>query len=585
MYAKEGAVGMKKKIGFKVYAALAILGVLYVVTVFLDVMALGVIRQYNNNLGNVYLKLEKSIGDTASAYQQVQLYANLIYLKKDTEQRETLTEQLQGAMQSTSSYMNDVYILSSESNDAELLTGYEAYQDVMDIFLDYANEIYDKAITGDDDALWDMVSNILSVKTPVEEAKNAYEDLVTEKAADAMRHSEIKISGTATFDYILIAVFILIAGITTLNVSRTVVKPAKVSGAALKGITNKIDANEGDLTERIPISTSDEIGQMASGINHFIEQLQGIIRKLKEESDNMEKSVQIVMGQITDSKENVNNVSETMEDMAASMEEIAATLGQLSTGSNEILNELQQMDNYVKDGATLVRNIKEHAAQMYRRTLDGKNNTSKTIEEIREKLQKALEDSQSVQQINGMTEEILAITNQTNLLSLNASIEAARVGEAGKGFAVVAGEIRQLADGSTQTANNIQNISDIVTEAVGRLAENAEAILKFIDENVMKDYDDFVEVVDQYEQDADNVNEIFEVFATNTTEINQTMEAMNSGINDISTVVEDNARGVTNVADSVVTLATAIGEIQQETTGNQEISRRLNIEVSRFKQV
>ena len=576
---------MKNKIGFKVYAALAILAVLYVATVLLDVMALGVIREYNNNLGNVYLKLEKSIGDTASAYQQVQLYANLIYLKKDTEQRETLTGQLQGAIQSTDSYMDEVSILSSESNDAELSAAYETYQKVMDAFLEYSNQIYDKAATGDDDGLGDMVNNILSVKTPVEEAKNAYENLVTEKADYAMTHSETKINGTATFDYMLIAVFILIAGITTMNVSRTVVKPAKVSGAALTGITNKIDANEGDLTERIPVSTRDEIGQMASGINHFIEQLQSIIRKLKEESANMERSVQSVMAQITDSNENVNNVSATMEEMAASMEEISATLSQLSTGSNEILNEIQQMDNRVKDGVELVRNIKEHAGTMYRRTLDGKNNTSSTIEAIRINLQKALDDSQSVKQINGMTEEILAITSQTNLLSLNASIEAARAGEAGKGFAVVADEIRGLADSSTQTANNIQNISDIVTEAVARLSGNAEEILKFIDENVMKDYDDFVQVVEQYEKDADNVNEIFEVFASNTTEINQTMEAMNTGINDISVVVEDNANGVTNVADSVVTLAAAIGAIQDETTGNQEISRRLNVEVGRFKQV
>ncbi|MDE6664010.1 MAG: methyl-accepting chemotaxis protein [Lachnospiraceae bacterium] len=576
---------MKNKIGFKVYAALAILAVLYVATVLLDVMALGVIREYNNNLGNVYLKLEKSIGDTASAYQQVQLYANLIYLKKDTEQRETLTGQLHDAIQNTDSYMDEIYRLSSESGDAELSAAYETYQNVMNVFLDYSNQIYDKAAAGDDDGVWDMVNNILSVKTPVEEAKNAYENLVTEKADNAMTHSETKINGTATFDYILIAVFILIAGITTMNVSRTVVKPAKVSGAALTGITNKIDANEGDLTERIPVSTRDEIGQMASGINHFIEQLQGIIRKLKEESANMEKSVQSVMGQITDSNENVNNVSATMEEMAASMEEIAATLGQLSTGSNEVLNEIQQMDNRVKDGVELVRNIKEHAGTMYSKTLEGKKNTSNTIETIRANLQKALADSQSVKQINGMTEEILAITSQTNLLSLNASIEAARAGEAGKGFAVVADEIRGLADSSTQTANNIQNISDIVTEAVSRLAGNAEEILKFIDENVMKDYDDFVQVVEQYEKDADNVNEIFEVFASNTTDINQTMEAMNTGINDISIVVEDNAQGVTNVADSVVTLASAIGAIQDETTGNQEISRRLNVEVNRFKQV
>lgn len=576
---------MKNKIGFKIYTALAILGILYVLTVVLDGMALGVIRDYNENLGNVYMKLEKSIGDTSSAYQQVQLYANLIYLKKDTEQRETLVGQLQGVIQSTSNYMEEVHALSSASEDAELIAAYESYQDVMDAFLDYANQIYDKAASGDDEGVWDMVNNILSVKTPVEEAKNTYEELMTQKADYAMRHSEIRINGTVTFNYILMGVFVLIAAATTVNVSRTVVKPAKVSGASLKDITGKIDAREGDLTERIPVHTRDEIGQMAAGINHFMEQLQGIIRKLKEESGNMERSVESVMGQVMDSNENVSNVSAAMEQMAASMEEISATLGQLATGSNEVLGEIQQMDSRVKDGVDLVQNIKEHANTMYRRTVEGKENTNSTIEEIRGSLRKALDDSRSVQQINEMTKEILAITSQTNLLSLNASIEAARVGEAGKGFAVVAGEIRALADSSAQTANNIQNISDIVTEAVERLARNAGEILEFIDENVMKDYDDFVEVVEQYEKDADSVNEILSVFAVNTEDIHQTMEAMNSGISDISTVVEDNANGVTSVADNIVTLAAAIGEIQQETTGNQEISRRLHDEVSRFKQV
>lgn len=576
---------MKNKIGFKIYAALAILGILYVLTIVLDGMALGVIRDYNEDLGNVYMKLEKSIGDTSTSYQQVQLYANLIYLKKDTEQRETLIGQLQGVIQNTSDHMEEVRVLSYDSGDAELIAAYESYQNVMDVFLDYTGQIYDKAVAGDDEGVWDMDNNILSVKTPVEEAKNAYEELMTQKADYATTHSGIKINGTVTFNYMLMVVFVLIAAVTTVNVSRTVVRPAKISGASLKDITGKIDAREGDLTERIPVHTRDEIGQMAAGINHFMEQLQGIIRKLKEESGNMERSVESIMSQVTDSNENVSNVSAAMEQMAASMEEISATLGQLATGSNDVLGEIQQMDSRVKEGVELVQNIKEHATTMYRRTVDGKENTNNTIEEIREKLRKALDDSRSVQQINEMTKEILTITSQTNLLSLNASIEAARVGEAGKGFAVVAGEIRELADSSAQTANNIQNISDIVTEAVERLARNAGEILEFIDENVMKDYDDFVEVVEQYEKDADSVNEILSVFADNTEDIHQTMEAMNSGISDISTVVEDNANGVTSVADSIVTLAAAIGEIQQETTGNQEISRRLNDEVSRFKQV
>lgn len=576
---------MKKRIGVKVYAALGILAFLYVMTIMLDEMALNVIRDYNRNLGDVYMKLEKTIGDTSTAYQQVQLYANLICLKKDTQQRDTLVAQLQDAIHKTNEDMEAVRILSAESEDAELIAAYESYDEVMRIFLDYGGQIYDKAAAGDDDAMWDMVNNILSVKTPVEEAKNAYEDIMTQKADYAMNHSDIKIKGTATFNYCLMGVFLLIAGATTLNVCFTVIRPAKKSNATLQDITHKIDSKEGDLTERIPVNTQDEIGQMASGINSFMDQLQGIMRKLKDESANMEQSVQSVMNQVTDSNENVSNVSAAMEQMAASMEEISATLGQLSTGSDDVLSEIQQMDGRVKDGVSLVQSIKDHASAMYRSTMESKENTGSTIEEIRGNLRKALEDSRSVQQINEMTKEILTITSQTNLLSLNASIEAARVGEAGKGFAVVAGEIRELADSSARTANNIQNISDIVTEAVERLSRNAGELLNFIDENVMKDYDNFVEVVEQYEKDADSVNEILSVFATNTNDINQTMEAMNTGISDISTVVEDNAKGVTSVADNVVTLASSIGEIQQETTGNQEISRRLHEEVSRFKQV
>ncbi|MDE7248058.1 MAG: methyl-accepting chemotaxis protein [Lachnospiraceae bacterium] len=576
---------MNKKIGYKVYAALGILAILYVMTIILNGMALDVIRTYNNNLGDVYMKLEKEIGDTSSAYQQVQLYANLIYLKKDTDQRETLIGQLKDAMTNTQQDMETVQKLSTESGDAELISAYEMYNGAMQTFLDYGQLIYDTAVAGDDEALWDLLNNVLSVKTPLEDAKNSYESLMAEKTDYAMQHSEIKINGTVVFNYVLMVVFVLVAAATTLNISRTVVKPAKVSGAALRDIADKIDAREGDLTERIPVHTKDEIGQMASGINHFMEQLQGIMRKLKEESANMEQSVQSVMEQVVDSNENVSNVSATMEEMAASMEEISATLGQLSVGINNVLNEIQHMDNRVQDGVGLVRTIKEHASEMYRSTVEGKENTNHMILSIRENLQKALEDSRSVQKINEMANEILSITNQTNLLSLNASIEAARVGEAGKGFAVVAGEIRALADSSAQTVNNIQDISDVVTEAVERLTKNAENLLAFIDKNIMKDYDGFVEVVEQYEKDADNVNEIFSVVAANTMDINQTMEAMSSGINDISMVVEDNAKGVTNVADSIVTLAAAIGEIQQETIGNQEISGRLNNEVSRFKQV
>ncbi len=267
------------------------------------------------------------------------------------------------------------------------------------------------------------------------------------------------------------------------------------------------------------------------------------------------------------------------------MEEISATLGQIASGSDSVMTEIEQMNSYVQDGVHLVRDISKRADEMHRETMASKEETATNVKRIKETLNAALEDSRSVEKINELTQEILGISSQTNLLSLNASIEAARAGEAGKGFAVVAGEIRGLADSSAVTASNIQSISATVTEAVERLAMNAETMLKFVDGKVITDYDTFVEVVDQYQQDADSVHEILNNFAENAAEIAETMKAMNTGISDISIAVDESAKEVTNVADNAVSLVDAINQIQTESENSKNISQMLSDEVERFKKV
>ena len=218
-------------------------------------------------------------------------------------------------------------------------------------------------------------------------------------------------------------------------------------------------------------------------------------------------------------------------------------------------------------------------------TEKNKNAATGMFTEVGTTLKDAVEESRSVEQINSLTGDILDIASQTNLLALNASIEAARAGEAGKGFAVVADEIRVLADNSRETASSIQKISEQVTSAVNKLADAASGMLEFINSDVVRDYDSFVEVVEQYESDANEMDAIFMDFVEKASAMTQTMQSVNEGINDISVTVDESAKGVSGVAEDAMQLVSAISGIQTQTEENQAISRELEGEIQSFVRV
>ncbi len=581
---EEGTV-MKRSIGTKVLSVLIILGVIFGLGIVANVAALQTIDGYNKQLVNVYLKMENMEGELDAGFQEVQLYANLVYTKRGTNQQETMKTDFETALADFNGSMEQLTQLTSQTGDKQLIAACESLASAAGSFSEYMGQILTAVKSGDYDTAGPLIDNILSYREPVVNAFNTYNEMSVASVTTLGNRSTLKIEGTITFDFMFVALFVLVFVIAVVVVRRTIAGPAKRSEKILKDIVEKIEQNEGDLTERIPVTSSDEIGQMSAGINGFIEQLQNIMQKLREESLNLNGSVEAVMREIDESNESASNVSAAMEQMSASLEEISATLGSIVNGSGEVMSDIERMNDRMGDGVELVRQIKNRAGDMHRSTAESKASAVQVIADIRGKLQAALEESRSVEKINDLTGDILSITSQTNLLSLNASIEAARAGEAGRGFAVVADEIRVLADNSADTAGNIQNISNQVTGAVERLAKNAEEMLRFIDEKVMKDYDGFVDIVEQYEQDADSVDEILDEFAQNTAQISGTMERMSDGLNGIATAVDESAKGVTNVAESAVSLVDAITQIHQATETNQEISSKLSGEVGRFKNV
>ena len=563
---------MRGKMGPRIVALLVMLTVIYAVTSVLSVRALQNAGGAVKRTADIYMALQERSKNLVSVVDDDKSSAYLITMTQSREAAESISQDVQGSKGQVAAIIETMRTLCQQEGDAALASLVDEYGREAQAIEDMTIQIGQSMLAGDMDKAGELSGGIRQQSLALEEVEVQFDALLDERSQNAVSDTIASMRSYTGVVLLFLILFLILMAVASLFSIIHIARPAKSASDQLDDIISRIRNNEGDLASRIHVKTKNEVGQ-----------LQGIMNIIKVQSENMDILTSNIGSNVQDSNESAGGISATMEQMSASMEEIAATIGQIAEGSDTVLHEVQNMNNSVDNGVELVQKIKRRAGEMHQNTIAGKDQTSGKIIEIREMLGEALEESRSVEKIKQLTGEILDITSQTNLLSLNASIEAARAGDAGKGFAVVADEIRALADSSANTANNIQNISNLVISAVEKLAGNAETMLRFVDEKVLQDYDEFVVVVEKYESDADSMNSLIEEFSKNTGEIRDTISAMTTGLNDISTAVDESARGVTNVAESAVSLVSSMEQIKQQTVSNQEISQRLSGEVGRFK--
>ena len=393
------------------------------------------------------------------------------------------------------------------------------------------------------------------------------------------------LSKLQTFDNIALFIVLVLIVLGVVFAYLGLVKPTKKAKDEVEYLVKELKKGEGDLTLRIDFKHENEIGELVNGVNEMIKTLQGAMTSIKSISDDIEYSSDKVKASVKASNSNAGVISKSMEQMSSSMEEVTATVGTVASGSESILDDLKDMEQHVEDGMRLVRDINNRAKEMHENTTSEQSKVNDAVNSLKEELEIAVEESKKADKISELTNDILGIASQTNLLALNASIEAARAGEMGKGFAVVADEIRELADSSRDTANKIQEISAIVIDAVHKLSEDAESMLKYVNEDVIRDFDDFVVVVDQYKSDADSMNDIIIGIDKKVKTIEDTMQTISGSMIEISNVMDENAKELTGVTENTMGLVSTLGEIDELAEGNEEISGVLLSEVSKFKKI
>ena len=381
---------------------------------------------------------------------------------------------------------------------------------------------------------------------------------------------------------ILLAISFVAFAMVVVVIIKTVVKPLRKQTSELTEIIDEIKGGHGDLTKRVTVKSMDEIGQSSIGINHFIETLQNIMSNIISNSNVLDGVVGNVASSVAASSDNANDISAIMEELSATMEEVSATTNSVSENTTAAEGKVQKMADQTKVMSQYAQDMKKRATELEHTATENMNNTNEMIGEITTEMNQALEDSKSVEKVAQLTADILSISSQTNLLALNASIEAARAGEAGKGFAVVADEIRQLADSSRETANNIQTINEQVIEAVQGLVVSSEKIVGYINENILPDYRAFVQGGQQYNDDATHIDNTMAEYAGEAQDILATMMEMTEAIEGISRAVEESANGVTDAATNIDSLVQSMSTVNGQMEENSTVAKNLKEESAAF---
>ncbi|MDE6920203.1 MAG: methyl-accepting chemotaxis protein [Lachnospiraceae bacterium] len=371
--------------------------------------------------------------------------------------------------------------------------------------------------------------------------------------------------------------------ITLYSVFVLIIRKLIVANREINDIINGIDQSQGDLTKRISILSNDEIADLGNGINTFMGKLQSIMKMIIENARKLEEVVSEVQESVRTSNDSASDLSAVTQELSATMQEVGHSATIINQNAESVRSEVEIIADKSNSINDYSKKMKENADAMESNAKSNMQETSTKVQEILEVLNQAIEESRSVEQVNGLTNDILSISSQTNLLALNASIEAARAGEAGKGFAVVADEIRQLADSSRATANRIQEINGVVTNAVQNLAGHSNNLVEYMTNSILPEFENFVSSGEQYRDNATYIEGVMNEFTAKTDDLKRAVDEIAASIETITDAIEEGARGVTGAAESTQVLVEDMENISNRMDENQQIAAALQKETDVFK--
>ena len=411
------------------------------------------------------------------------------------------------------------------------------------------------------------------------------QDIINNAAVQTMTKQNMRASITAletsVSKFTSIAIVVAIIGfIVTLGLAVVIIRRILNPLKDLSRLAHSL--REGDLTAKLEGKKYDkEIKDVVDSLNDAMNANRAMVgniyaysKLLIKSSEDLNEIVKSISGRIIEVNSATEVISSEVEQLSAVSQEVNASTFEIRTTVSS-LNEIAETDN---KSAEIIRN---KAIKVKEKGQAAAKNARRICAEKIDNITNAIEQGKVVKDIKMMADVIAGVSEQTNLLALNAAIEAARAGEQGKGFAVVADEVKKLAEQSKDTVDQIKKVINEVQGAFDNLSEHSKDLLTFIEKDVDGDYELLIETATSYEKDSELITSMSEEIQNRSKTIENVITQITEGINTVSSnAVETSSKSqdiqtsVEEVTSQVKTIVEAIG---QQTALAEELKDVINV--------